>query len=335
MHAVRDRSDESPTLMLGKGGTTTPAEMPADIIGGYRIESQIASGGMGAVYRGTHVILPRCAAIKVLHADMLGTQSAIERMLQEARILESIDHPTAVKVYDAGRLPDGRPWVAMELIDGQTLSDHLFVHNRLPAAEAMRILRSLAAALHRAHTGGVVHRDVKPENIMLVAGEHGPDAKLIDWGIAQLVTANKRLTQNDYSPGTPAYMSPEQLRGEPVDGRSDVYALGVVAYEMLTGEPPFDGDSALEIACKTLRDPVPALGNRVAVPRSIELLIAAMLAKKPSERPTLALIEATLAGAENNDEDNDYEAISLELEMDLDSDDEVRGQMCASGEIVC
>jgi serine/threonine protein kinase len=298
------------------------AELGAsDLIGSYRIEGTIASGGMGVVYRAAHVLLPRPAAIKVLRADVVGMRSATERMLQEARILELIDHPTVVKIYDVGQLPDGRPWVAMELLDGQTLADHLFVHKQLPPPEVARIVLSVADALMRSHSAGVVHRDVKPENIMLVAGPSELEVKVIDWGIARLATATRRLTQLDYSPGTPHYMSPEQLRGQPVDGSTDTYALGVVTYEMLSGEPPFDGPTPLDIAVKTLQNAIPSLPSQLDLPPQIDGLIRGMLAKSPAERPSLDRVYAAFADWRRECE-ADYEDLHLEVEIDVDFGDE-------------
>ncbi len=298
---------------------------------------------MGTVYRATHTILPRSAAIKVLHADMIGTHSAVERMLQEARILEALDHPTAIKVYDAGVLPDGRPWVAMELVEGQTLADHLLVNGRLNATEAAQIIRLLADALSRAHRDGVVHRDVKPDNIMLVPGTKGLEVKLLDWGIAHVnsMVLARRLTQQDYSPGTPCYMSPEQLRGEHVDGRSDTYALGVVAYEMLTGVPPFDGDNHIDVAIKTLHSPVPPLAShKVVVPREIEAVVLAMLAKHTVDRPSLDDVATTFGnwsvGLTASDVDESaYVSISIEMEIDMDDEGGAVRERCVIGEITC
>jgi eukaryotic-like serine/threonine-protein kinase len=286
----------------------------SEIIGSYRIDGLIGSGGMGSVYRADHLILARRAAIKVLNTGGLD-KSLADRLLQEARILASIDDPTIVELYDAGLLPDGRPWLAMELLDGPSLAEHLMVHQHVESRECAQIVLSVAEALARAHAAGVIHRDVKPENIMLVPGPHGRQVKLIDWGIAQLTTVSRRLTQPDCSPGTPCYMSPEQLRGEAVDGRTDLYALGVIAYEMLTGDPPFDGATSMDIAVKVLRDPVPPL---VAdVPASIVSLIMAMLEKTPELRPSLEAVRIGFAEWHESPGD-DYAEMSIEMEIEAD-----------------
>lgn len=292
-----------------------------ELVGGYRIDGELASGGMGVVYRAAHLVLSRRTAIKVLHSELLETESAVARMLQEARVLESIDDPGVVKIYDAGCLPDGRPWVAMELLDGVTLADHMFVRGRLSTRETTSVVTVLAHALMRAHSCGIIHRDVKPENIMLVAGPSGLTVKLIDWGIAQLSSKKQqRLTQPDLSPGTPCYMAPEQLQGLATDGRADTYALGVVAYQALSGQPPFDGDSSLEIALKTLHDEVPPLDLALAVPPRIEALIRGMLAKDPEYRPTLARVCSEFAAWADADEEDPYAELSLEIELECDFD---------------
>ncbi len=299
------------------------SERIPEVIGSYRIDEQIACGGMGSVYRAHHLVLDRAAAIKVLHGGMIDdSSSAVERMLQEARILEAIDHPTVVEIYDAGLLPDGRPWVAMELLDGQTLADHLLVHHRLSHGEVARIVAAVGDALQRSHSMGVIHRDVKPENIMLVPGDEGLQVKLIDWGIAQVASTVQRLTQHDYSPGTPCYMSPEQLRGHAVDGRTDTYALGVVAFEMISGTRPFDGPNPLEIAVKTLQNVVPRLPLQFNVPAPINALIRGMLAKDPARRPSLDAVRAAFADWRQQCED-EYADFRIEIEIETDFEDVV------------
>jgi serine/threonine protein kinase len=162
------------------------------IIGGYRVDGLIAQGGMGAVYAASHLVLPRRAAVKVLHADMMGRARAVERTLQEAQILEEISGPAVAAIYDAGVLPDGRPWVAMELLEGRTLADVLDERGRLPPIDVARIALTVAQALTRAHAVDVFHRDIKPDNV-LVDGER---VKLIDWGIARVGNL-PRLTDLD------------------------------------------------------------------------------------------------------------------------------------------
>ncbi|MBX3162193.1 MAG: serine/threonine protein kinase [Deltaproteobacteria bacterium] len=281
------------------------------IVGGYRVDALLAEGGMGAVYAASHLVLPRRAAVKVLHPSMMGRARAVERTLQEAQILEEIAGPSVAAIYDAGILADGRPWVAMELLEGATLAAILDERGRLPALEVARVALALAQALARAHAVDVFHRDIKPDNV-LVAGER---VKLIDWGIAR-VGNMPRLTDVDSAPGTPQYMSPEQVYGGAIDGRTDVYTLGVVMYELLVGAPPFLGETAVEIALQHVTAQPTRIGPVVpGLPADLDDLILAMRAKIPTARPTIAavcekLAELILALSE------DY--ASFEIDVDFD-----------------
>jgi serine/threonine-protein kinase len=274
---------------------------------------------MGAVYRATHVILPRRAAIKILRTDMLGHATASARMVQEARICELIARPEVVRVYDAGLLSDGRSWVAMELLDGETLGDRLHSRGALRLGEAARILAAVADVLAEAHRRQILHRDIKPDNIMLLGDRGAPRVKLIDWGIAR-VAKLQRLTQTHMTMGTPAYMSPEQLRGLELDGRSDVYALGVVAFEMLAGTLPFDADTSIDIAMQHLHRQAPHIAVRIpSLPNNVDALITSMLKKQPAERPSIDRVRSELwriaiAAADHDDEPE----ITVEIDIDLD-----------------
>jgi serine/threonine-protein kinase len=258
---------------------------PGDIVGSYRIEARLGEGGMGEVYAAAHIYLPRRAAIKVLRASLVGEPLARDGLLREACMLEGMVDPRVTRLYDAGELADGRPWIAMELVDGQCLADLLEKRGVVDLSELSVILRAIIDALEAAHACGTVHGDVKPENIIVTRGAT-VTAKMVDWGVAQ------RFAQCDEDAttvcGTPQYMAPEQLRGEPVDGRADVYALGVVAYEMLVGRQPFTGRTPVELASQHLHvAPLSICAARPDVPPAIEALIMAMLAKKPADRPSL------------------------------------------------
>ena len=280
---------------------------PGTRVGSYLIEGRIADGGMGAVYRAVHAFIGRRAALKIMHLEMADNDVAKCRMMDEARILASMSHPTMAQVYDAGLLADGRPWMAMELFDGETLSDLVERTGRLPVDEVARILVGVVDVLALAHARGVVHRDVKPENIMIVDGQ----VRLIDWGIAKAPSL-KRLTQHDTTAGTPSFMAPEQLLGLPDDGRIDIYALGVVAFELCAGRLPFVGETAIEVALQHLHTPAPHLPPELPV--ELDGLIGAMLAKDPADRPTLAALRAQLV------ELRDEPQISLEVNLELDDD---------------
>jgi len=302
-----------PTLRLG------------DMVGSYRIEGVIADGGMGVVYRATHTILPRRAAVKVLHPGLSNSWAANERMLQEGRVLASIAGPTVVQVFDAGVLADGRPWVAMELVQGETLSDLLSRRGALSAPDVIGILLDLISAVAPAHEKCVVHRDIKPDNIMLVPSLDGRRiVKLIDWGIARVRNATStRITQVDTTPGTPHYMAPEQIRGHAVDARTDVYAIGVVAFELLTGSPPFRGDNAIDVVVKHLTHKPPSLVERApGTPPRLAMVIRRMLEKHAERRPSLDEVRHELLrialGAPDEDDDD---LVELEVELEIDVSD--------------
>jgi serine/threonine protein kinase len=294
---------------------------PGTRVGSYRIERQIADGGMGTVYEAVHVILPRRAAIKVLHRYLLGKWAARERLFQEARILELLCHPGLVEILDAGVLDDERPWIAMELLEGLTVAQRIELHGKLDTLEVIDILGRTAAALEAAHRAGVIHRDLKPENIMLCRGPGGTEVRVIDWGIARIHgDTSPRLTRANMTPGTPLYMSPEQARGKAIDGRSDIYTLGVIACEALTGQPPFAGETPLDVVVQHLTAEPPELrSRRPELPEALDQLVLAMLAKDPGDRPSLAEIREELdeiAAAIRAD----YEDVSIEMEIDVEVD---------------
>jgi serine/threonine-protein kinase len=296
-----------------------------DMVGNYRIEGVLADGGMGVVYRASHAILPRRAAVKVLHPDMIGKWSASERMLQEARVLESIASAAVVQIFDAGLLDDGRPWVAMELVDGDTLAEHLAKKGTLSPDEVAELMADIAVALAPAHKKNVVHRDIKPDNVMLTEREGKRVIKLIDWGIARIANSTSvRLTQVDTTPGTPHYMAPEQIRGKSVDSRTDVYALGVLAFELLTGKVPYRGENSIEVVIKHLTAEPPALSPVCpGIPGALEALITRMLAKDPDKRPTLEEIRSVVASMRDAEIAEMPEMPEIEIEMELDVDDAI------------
>jgi serine/threonine-protein kinase len=299
------------------------------MVGMYRIERAIAEGGMATVYEGAHCILPRRAAIKVLHRHLLGKWGARERLFQEARILDSLDHPGLVRLHDAGILDDNRPWLAMELLEGATLAQLISVHRQLETVEVCDLLGKVAVALDAAHSAGIVHRDLKPENIIIVRKDGELRSKIVDWGIARIdCDPSTRITRADMTPGTPLYMSPEQARGKTLDGKSDVYALGVIAFEALTGRLPFEGESPLDIVIQHLTAEPPLVRDRRAdVPVALETLIATMLRKEPENRPTLAEVEVALLAIREGraadveiDVDVDDEEITMEIEIEMEAD---------------
>jgi len=221
------------------------------IDGRYPIEQQIGEGGMGVVYMATHTVLQKKLALKVLRGDNSKDADVVQRFMQEAQAATSIGHQNIIDISDFGRLPDGSVYFVMEYLDGQSLSDMIKRGGSVPMQDAIHLVRQIASALDAAHARGIVHRDLKPDNIIIV--KQGSDplfAKVLDFGIAKVGGAASKLTKTGMVFGTPHYMSPEQAAGHSVDQRTDIYALGVIMYEMFTGKVPFDADTFMGILSK-------------------------------------------------------------------------------------
>jgi serine/threonine-protein kinase len=264
------------------------------MVSAYRIERAIGSGGMGWVYRAYHVLEHRHVAIKVLREDQLRQERAVDRMMREAQILATVGHAGIPQLFECGLLPDGRPWIAMELVEGTSLALHL-AEGPLEYELVMRVVSQVAEVLAAAHARGVTHRDLKPENILLVPFDARFPVRVIDWGIAYQL-AGARYTNHDEAIGTPLYMAPEQARGGPTDGYSDVYGLGVVAYYALSGRPPFTGKSSVDILVQHMNKRPPALAPRCPeAPFGLVELVEHMLAKRFEERPTATEVQAAIA----------------------------------------
>jgi serine/threonine-protein kinase len=271
---------------------------PGALVGEYRIEGELGAGGMGRVYAAIHPVIAKRAAIKVLHPELSRDPAAVERFVREARVVNEIGHPNIVDIFAFGTLADGRNYFVMEQLRGESLKARM-QRARLSLDEVRAVLATIATALEAAHKVGVVHRDLKPDNVFLVDVEDAPAplVKLLDFGIAKLLVDDRRLerTETGAFMGTPAYISPEQARGENVDHRTDIYALGVMAFELLTGRLPFTGTSVAEVVAKHLMEAPPSMcGIGAQVPEELDAMVGAMLAKEPSQRPTLAEIRARL-----------------------------------------
>ena len=256
----------------------------ADRIGPYEIIGRIAAGGMGTVYRAQHVDMKREVALKVLGTDLADDEEFVARFKREAQTISRLDHPNIIKVFDMGR--DGAThYIAMEYISGGSLGTKLkqlaAANKRVPELDALRLIRPMADALGYAHKKGLVHRDIKPSNILL-----RPDGSpvLADFGIVQTGGATK-LTRAMATIGTPEYMSPEQAQGLPLDGRSDLYSLGIVLYEMLSGTVPFKAETPLVVIYKLTRDALPDLAQaRRDVSFATRRIVEKAAAKLPGDR---------------------------------------------------
>ena len=298
---------DAPVNGLGETGaasaaTTTQANLVGKTIDGFLFEAVLGGGAFGTVYRGRQIGLDRPVALKVPTQEIASDPVMARRFAREARSAARVTHPGVVAIYAVGELADGRPYLAMQLIDGEPL-DRILADGMVAPVRALRIARLIASALSETHAADVVHRDLKPTNIMWRRDRNGDDRiTLVDFGIAVCKPGNAdatRLTSGGLI-GTPHYMSPEQAHGEQVDARADLYALGCLLFELLTGAPPFDG-SGFEVLLAHLGRPIPAPSERNPdVPEIVDQLVMRLMAKKPDDRPRSAdelvtLIDQALA----------------------------------------
>jgi tRNA A-37 threonylcarbamoyl transferase component Bud32 len=277
---------------------TAPADaLKGRLIGGkFRIDSLLGAGGMGNVYRAEQLSLGKQVAVKILHHDLMTDETVVKRFEREARSASRLDHPNLVRIIDFGRDPEtGVLFIAMELLSGRDLGQVIAQDAPLPLHRIVRIMSQVLAALEEAHAQSVIHRDLKPANIMLVDRRGELDlVKVCDFGIAksnslQSGERNSMLTVRGFVCGTPEYMAPEQARGEPVDGRTDLYAAAIILYQLITGQVPFTASSPVGILSQHLdRPPPPPRAKRPDIPRALDLLILRGLSKEPAQRPQTA-----------------------------------------------
>lgn len=280
------RAPRTATYPLQADERCEVADMRGEIVTGttlagrYRLEERIASGGMGSVWRARDEILGRAVAVKLLREDLAGDPAAARRFRREALTAASVSHPHMANVFDYVE-EDRHPGIVMELVEGETLAARLEREAQLPPEEAVRIAMAMLDALDAAHRAGIIHRDVKPGNVML---ERGGAVKVADFGIAR-VAGDATLTQTGLIFGSPHYLAPEQLRGETPTPAADVYAAGVVLYEMLTGRRPFEGDSPIAIATARLAaDPPPPRAHRPDLRPALDAAVMRALAREPDAR---------------------------------------------------
>jgi len=289
---AKEYSDTQSLCPVDAAALQTPQDslVGQKLAGKYLIEELIKSGGMGSVYRGKHVLMDKTVAIKVLRPSLASDDVVVARFSREAKAASRISHPHAVSVTDFGESENGVVFLVMEYLDGQTLKDLIRREGAMPLARVVEIVRQVSGALDAAHQQGVVHRDLKSDNIMLSQTDGGDWAKVLDFGIAKIQelegVRDHDITAPNLVIGTPQYMSPEQCsQTGPIDARSDVYSLGVILYEMLAGRVPFTGESPTVIMMKQVQDPPPSiLAARQGLPKAIGELVERALAKQPGDR---------------------------------------------------
>tara|TARA_R110002096_G_scaffold408075_1_gene606927 strand:- start:18697 stop:20580 length:1884 start_codon:yes stop_codon:yes gene_type:complete len=294
------RSSEFPA----QSGVHAPNMIGREVGGRYRILAKLGEGGMGAVYRAEQISLKRIVALKVLKPELSSEPGLVRRFNAEATLAAKLNHPNTVTLFDFGQGEDGALFIAMEYIEGKSLRQVLVKEGPLPPERVLAITSQICNSLSDAHATGIVHRDLKPDNVMLFArGRQSEAVSVLDFGIAKLRDEHGNITQQPMTQagdilGTPQYMAPEQIRGDRVDARTDVYALGVMLYEMMTARLPFEGATVMALLSKHLTDtPVAPTVRRpeLAIPEPISGLIMRCLAKNPDDRPrTMDEIEQLL-----------------------------------------
>ncbi len=289
--------------------------------GRYKILRTIGSGGMGTVFEAENLPLRRLVAVKVVSRP--DSQDALDRFAREASIISSVQHANICAVYDVGELPGGGPYIVLERLVGDTLAARMG-RQRMPVREILDVFVQILSGLHAAHSAQILHRDLKPQNVFLVKRSGGnPLVKIVDFGLARdlSASASKRLTKPGRLCGTLQYMSPEQLRGEQLDQRSDVFSLGVLLYEVLTGHHPFAASSVLELQTNILRLDAPPVGRlRPDIPRSLQEMVSWAMMRSPAQRPAsaldlqrglLAVSAAAIPSLDDDDTTTEAEPISI------------------------
>ncbi|WP_434389464.1 protein kinase domain-containing protein [Melittangium boletus] len=292
-----DAADDSSKFCLSCGSLLARGDQD-DYVGRvlaqkYKVEALIGEGGMGKVYRARQEALDKLVVLKVLRQSLLNDDRTVARFKREAKAASRLNHPNSISILDFGQAEDGALFIAMEFVPGQDLHTVLSKEGPLPEPRVARIVGQVLSALFDAHNAGVIHRDLKPENIMVEQRRNEADVvKVLDFGIAKIQDGGNddgpALTRNGFVCGTPEYMSPEQARGSPLDHRSDLYAVGVILYQLVTGRLPFESDSAVGFATKHLtEEPVPPSRRRpeVRVSSAMDRLIMRALSKSPDDRP--------------------------------------------------
>jgi predicted Ser/Thr protein kinase len=254
----------------------------------YRIDSVFAEGGMAILYLAHHTTMERTVVVKVVHGDLISSPSAIKRFEREAKLMARLNHPNIVTVYDFGFINSKQPFLVMEYIRGRNLSERVANQGPPNVKVAAQIIKQICRGLEEAHTCGVIHRDLKPDNIIIQDKVERPDwVKIVDFGIAHLLDGTKRLTRSGRVTGTPEYMAPEQFKGKQLDVRVDVYSLGVVMFEVLTGRLPFESNDISVLMAKHLMETAPlisAFRKDIGEGSPVDILVQKCLEKEPADR---------------------------------------------------
>jgi len=316
---------ERETDVLVQPVAPAPDDAPlavGSMAGSWRITSLIAEGGCGVVYAARHDVVDRIAAVKVLHAELAASQAMVDRFVREARAVNQIRHPNIIDIFDFGALPDGRPFLVMELLEPGDLQQRIETCGRLTIPEVLAIMTPVCNALEAAHRAGYVHRDLKARNIGFALATDGIETvKLLDFGVAKLLEDGGEGVTGTVRVGTPHSMSPEQIRGEPVDGRTDVYALGVLLYHLLVGRYPFDAGDATEIERLHLEAPPPIPSRLAPVPVAFDAIVQRALSKTPGERPATVreFLDLVIAAA-GSGRVRRADAIAIQVVFDVPED---------------
>jgi serine/threonine protein kinase len=292
---LANTTPSSETLIIPERTLAGTSFGPGTKFGEYTIEEKVGEGGMGQVWKGRHPQIGKRVAIKILSEKLSRDHKTLARFMNEAKAVNEIQHRNIVDIFSFGELPDGRPYFVMELLRGKPLSEYIKEQGPLPLSSILLIIEQTCRALQAAHDGGIVHRDLKPDNIFLVIEEGAPlFVKLLDFGIAKLAGEvgpdGHRLTATGTVMGTASYMSPEQAEGKEIDPRADIYALGIILFEMLTGRTPFyePGDGVGSIISKHIYLPAPPPSSMVSgrdISPALDAFVLHLLAKSPSDRP--------------------------------------------------
>ncbi|MBL8913744.1 MAG: protein kinase [Archangium sp.] len=274
----------------GHGSTKLKDPLLGRMLGEYRVEDALSRGGMGVVYRGVHPVIGKKVAIKVLLPEAAADPDQMDRLLAEARAVNAIRHPNIIDIFSFGTLPDGKHYFVMELLDGEPLNELLREKGRLSAPEVMVVIEQTMAALAAAHAANVIHRDLKPANLFVsTLPDKSWHVTVLDFGLAKQLGVSSSTAPNLVM-GTPGYMAPEQIRGQKLSPKVDLYAVGAVAWVLLTGREPFEANSFVDLMVKHLEEPLPSLARAAPdCPSALVQLVEKLLAKRPEQRPSSAL----------------------------------------------